>query len=397
MSSIISLGVQNIKIMFESTTKRVQLQKDYDSQLFTILKSFDLLNSKLNYKLAYDHLGFQKAISNNSEFQSYVQLINQKQQVKLILLKSDLKLDLISEREVDLKATQKLNETIVIERDQKENFGRNDEYNKVDSKLSTIIQTQLKSLELGLYDQLHTSNVFKSIANSSPDMTKSDIFRTKNPKARRVEITCSICKFKSQHPFIFYCNSPQCFDLIICPYCEERHSNEDESEHILIKSYKALTLKPKLEDVVTESILLSPKKEANSKNYERPMIVKNQFNKDANHITNKYLDSTYLELKQSYVIKEGKDIDVIIRTQNTGTAEWPIGSKFANIHVKDNNNIVGEDSSLKKKFKPNENVNFIIKLQTSNKPKGKYTSLWQLQNEKGEPFGQVITIHIEIV
>lgn len=402
ISSTISLGVQNVKITFESTTKRVQLQKDLETQMVTILKSFDLLSSRLSYRLVYEHVGVQKGIKTNSDFQIYVQQINQKQQVKLILFKSDLKHDLISEKEEDLKTIHKLNETIIIEKDQKENFKRQyEESNKDESKLATLIQEQLKSLELGLYDQLHSSKV-KPNANSCLNITQSDIFRTKNPKASRVEVSCSLCKGKMKHPFIFYCNNPKCFELVICPYCEDQHANEDESEHILIKSYKVLRLKPGQDDTaVAESILLSPKKEANSissKLTEKIPVSLNQIssNKDANHITN-CLDSFFLEGKQTYVIKEGKNLNVILRIQNNGKVTWPMGCKLVMIPMNSNANIIGHENILKVKTLPNEITNLMITLLTSNKPKGEYTSLWQLQNDKSEPFGQIIKIFVQIV
>ena len=128
--------------------------------------------------------------------------------------------------------------------------------------------------------------------------------------------------------------------------------------------------------------------------------VQNIYNYIKNNITSPFqkdLSSNYLNKTLNLNTKNNNDSLIINLTLiNDGKLDWP--NPLFLICLKEKSLIFGKTIRIMNQILPSKTIDIKIKLDLSNiKNNGKYVSLWQLFDEKGNSFGNIFTININCI
>ena len=127
--------------------------------------------------------------------------------------------------------------------------------------------------------------------------------------------------------------------------------------------------------------------------------LNNIYNNINNVITSlqKDLSSNYLNKTLNFNTKNNNDSLIVNLTLiNNGKLEWPNPSFL--ICLKEKSQIFGEKIKIINQVLPSKSIDIKVKLDLSNiKNNGKYISIWELFDEKGNSFGNIFTININCI
>ena len=161
----------------------------------------------------------------------------------------------------------------------------------------------------------------------------------------------------------------KCDNFDLCENCEEK--NGKNHGHPLLK----------LRNIYQKDLF---EKKYNLKNEEK---LKN----------NENIKPTFACLNKKFnykTINNNNFIIIPMHLLNNGEAKWPIPSYF--VCQEEISQIKGEKVKIfNQSSKPSKEISFVIKIELKNINKtGEYTSIWRLEDEKGEKYGPEITIKI---
>lgn len=375
----------SIKVVYESTTKRVQLCNSFEDQLICILSAFNIPNDVINsLTLYYEYQSNLFYVNNNQDFNKAKQICNTNQQ-------KTLKLFLTNQNFININNIKEIGQT---ESNQSKQFSENEDYlrskliEEEDKKLNNFIDSQLSILKKDLISQIKQTDVYKSRIEESINNSiyESKISQTSflNSKNNFIKFNCSYCLKEKQNPYAFYCSNEVCDNLVFCNDCETQHFTDREESHKPIKSYKLYTkntLDPALKDLLQDAKL--------------------NFDKDINqsYISNlnseETLNSEFLSELSNVIVKKGKKITKIVKIKNNGSKSWPKDCELECLNVF--SQILGKGSKIGIKINPEQEVNVEINLFSDSLEQGDYESYWQVKHEKDKFFGQIAVIKIKIV
>ena len=145
------------------------------------------------------------------------------------------------------------------------------------------------------------------------------------------------------------------------------------------------------------------KKTSQLNNQDNKNDLFGNLNKKYNNINNvitslqKDLSSNYLNKTLNFNTKNNNDSLIVNLTLiNNGKLEWPNPSFL--ICLKEKSQIFGKKIKIINQVLPSKSIDIKVKLDLSNiKNNGKYISIWELFDEKGNSFGNIFTININCI
>lgn len=99
-----------------------------------------------------------------------------------------------------------------------------------------------------------------------------------------------------------------------------------------------------------------------------------------------------VEIPDGTEIAAGTDFDKVWRIKNTGTCTWNLNYRIVFVQ---GDQMEGSTERIKESVRPGQSYDIIIDQKAPNSP-GKYTSVWQMVNASGTPFGERVWVKITV-
>jgi len=192
--------------------------------------------------------------------------------------------------------------------------------------------------------------------------------------------------------------------LIIAPNAKKKNKNCHPHPFIMIRKPERAPLT--IQCMIRETMPLLQNNIPNDNEYKfEEVIPKSIKNKEESPQPNNINQSIIVDLKElssecltsSLEIKckdDTKEIVKSIKILNSGERSWPKPVYLT--CIKEESGITGPSSSIKLKVEKGKETNVEIKMNCKDVKEGSYVSVWQLQNDKKEFFGQKICLKIII-
>lgn len=198
--------------------------------------------------------------------------------------------------------------------------------------------------------------------------------------------------------------------LIIAQNVRKKNKNSHPHPFIMIRKPERAPLA--IQCMIKENVPLLQNNIPNNIEYKFeefvPQNINNNNNKkvENNNIFNLNINQSYIadikELSSEFLTDsldvkckpETKEIVKSIKVKNNGEKSWPKPVYLT--CVKEDSAIHGPSSLIKLKIEKGRETNVEIKLNCKDVKEGSYLSVWQLQNDKKEFFGQKICLKINI-
>jgi len=216
-------------------------------------------------------------------------------------------------------------------------------------------------------------------------------------------VTCDGCGKKPLKGIRYKC--AVCHDFDYCAKCEEKNKNSHPHPFIMIRKPERAPLT--IQCMIREAMPLLQNNIPNNNEYKFEEIIPKNINKieESPHFNNNINQSIIVDLKElssecltsSLEIKckdDTKEMVKSIKMKNNGERSWPKPVYLT--CIKEESGIYGPSSSIKLKVEKGKETNVEIKLNCKDVKEGSYVSVWQLQNDKKEFFGQKISLKITI-
>jgi len=220
----------------------------------------------------------------------------------------------------------------------------------------------------------------KKCASQSIDLIKSsDVVHT--------TVTCDGCRMKPLIGNRFKC--AVCHDFDYCAGCEEKNKEVHPHPFILIRKPERAPVS--ISCVVKESCPIIQKEIPFNHEYKlADAIINNSIIVDVNE-----LSSQCLTLNLDIVaFEEAKEILKTLKLRNNGAKPWPKPVYLA--CVLESSTITGNSVPIKLRIESGKENNIELKFNNKDLVAGDYVSVWQLQNEKKEFFGEKIVLKVKI-
>jgi hypothetical protein len=181
-----------------------------------------------------------------------------------------------------------------------------------------------------------------------------------------------------------------CHNFDFCSKCEEKNKDSHPHPFILIRHPERAP--HSISCVVKESCPIIQKSIPFNQDYKlADAIINNSIIVDANELDAQCL-TNYFDV---YVKEDCKEIIKTLKFKNTGKKTWPKPVYLA--CITDSSTITGNSVPIKLKVDVGKQSNVEIKLNNKDLVAGEYVSIWQLQTEKKEFFGDKIILFVKVI
>ena len=409
-----------------------------------IYNRINLIN-KDNYLSLTNDSSFKKSFTTNND-ESMI-LCNELNQVNLNFFNKSLKIE-IDKFEIE-------NNNNIVTRNKAFNKSKLIKLENISKELTKIIDKKLSYLKTNFLKKLLSTNISKSFLDKN-NVINNSIYKS----SILFKAKCSICFCENLFQYIYYCLNEKCINLRFCLNCEPDHINTNNNTHMLFKCFKYQDKHPfydKLKNFSnkdTEDLQKKDKANCNKlKNvhYNYNVELINSNNKVCNKLHHKIktkeisnnvylqedtlinrslennkntillrtnrnsfsinskinikenekllfnnsINSKFLGIYKELLVKTGKNITKSIKVKNTGNINWPKGSEL--VCIENISLVKGIGNRLCIKTEPMKEINIEITLDTSKYKPGSYNSYWQMKNDTGIFFGDVLEINVVIV
>jgi hypothetical protein len=201
-------------------------------------------------------------------------------------------------------------------------------------------------------------------------------------------VTCDDCGVSPIQGNRYKC--AVCHNFDFCPKCEEK--NKDLHPHPFILIRHPDRAPHSISCIVKESCPIIQKEIPFNKDYKlADAILNNSIIVDTNELSAQCVTS-YLDV---YVREDFLgEIVKILKLKNNGKKSWP-KPVYMTCHT-ESSAVYGYSVPIKIKVEPGKESNVEIKLNNKQLKVGEYVSVWQLQNEKKEFFGDKIVLLLKV-
>lgn len=245
-------------------------------------------------------------------------------------------------------------------------------------------------------NKLYEKFIAKKKKNSSQDLEK-EIKQESNNLIIHTYVTCDGCGESPITGKRYKC--AVCHDFDYCSKCEEQNKDSHQHPFILIRDPERAPLS--IQCLVKENCRIIQKEIPFNKEYKLADVFNNN-NNNINVINNiqssdelNQLSSKCITNSLDIIINEdSKEIVKTLKLKNNGKKSWPKPAYLT--CLTEESSIKGNSASIKLKVDPGKENNVEIKLIKNDLKIGEYISVWQLQNEKREFFGEKIILNVKI-
>jgi len=200
-------------------------------------------------------------------------------------------------------------------------------------------------------------------------------------------VTCDGC---GMYPLVgnrFKC--AVCHNFDFCNACEENNKETHPHPFILIRTPDRAP--HSISCVVKESCPIIQKSIPFNSDYKlADVIINNSIIAEVNELSSQCLTSN-LDIVS---FEDSKEILKTLKLKNSGAKSWPKPVYLTCIG--ESSTIVGHNVPIKLKIESGKENNVEVKLNNKDLKAGDYVSVWQLQNEKKEFFGEKIVLKVKI-
>ena len=252
----------------------------------------------------------------------------------------------------------------------------NEKFSKIKEKIAD--KTMKKSLKL-------MEKILSKKKTSKQDM-ESEI-----PLENAAIHDCVTCDDCGVSPIIgkrYKCAVCNNFDF--CSKCEEKNKDSHPHPFILIRNNDRAP--HSISCIVKDNCQIIQKIIPFNKDYKlADVFINNSIIAEVNELSSKCLTDNLSIL----VTDESKEIIKTLKLKNIGTKNWPKPVYLT--CVAESSTIAGTSVPIKIKVESGKENNVEIKINSKDLKSGDYISVWQLQNEKKESFGERVTLNVKIV
>ena len=201
----------------------------------------------------------------------------------------------------------------------------------------------------------------------------------KKEKAIHNNIYCDGCNTSPIVGIRFKCS--KCIDFDFCEICEKLY--KEYHPHALIRIENPESPKT----IIKKTFEINKGESQSSENFEKV-----DYNFNPNVLDNCEIGKTVNFLVE---IEEKNDLRKGVKLINSGPTTWNKFFTFVCLGSSDKNTYLkGNDIPMKLAIKPGESVNLEIYIPAVKIIKGKYTSNWQMRNDKNDYFGEQLNFEI---
>ncbi len=234
--------------------------------------------------------------------------------------------------------------------------------------------------------------IAKKKKNSSQDL-ESEIKLDSNDLTIHTHVTCDGCGESPIKGRRFKC--AVCHDFDFCSKCEELNKDSHQHPFIMIRHPDRAPIS--ISCIVKENCPIIQKVIPFNQQYKLADVFNNVNNNNIQSVfeQNLQLSSQCLSNSLSIVISEdSKELVKTVKLKNNGQKSWPKPVYLT--CLTDQSTIKGPNVPIKIKVDPGKENNVEVKLSKKDLKVGDYISIWQLQNEKKEFFGEKVVLNVKI-
>jgi len=256
-------------------------------------------------------------------------------------------------------------------------------------KLSQFLDEKLTQLK----HKIEKKTVKKSMKLLEKFMSKkknapqSLDYEMKNSSIIHPSVTCDGC---GMYPLVghrFKC--AVCHDFDFCATCEEKSKDSHPHPFILIRTPERAP--HSISCIVKESCPIIQKSIPYNNEYKlADAIINNSIIAEIHELSSQCLTSNL----NIVAFEDAKEILKTLKLKNNGQKSWPKPVYLT--CISEESTITGNSVPIKLKIENGKENNVEIKLNNKDLKTGDYVSVWQLQNEKKESFGEKIVLKVKI-
>jgi len=180
-----------------------------------------------------------------------------------------------------------------------------------------------------------------------------------------------------------------CHNFDFCAACEEKNKETHPHPFILIRTPDRAP--HSISCVVKESCPVIQKSIPFNSEYKlADVIINNSIIAEVNELTSQCLTSNL----DVVAFEDSKEILKTLKLKNNGAKSWPKPVYLS--CIAEASTITGNSVPIKLKIESGKENNVEIKLNNKDLKAGDYVSVWQLQNEKKEFFGDNIVLKVKV-
>ena len=268
-----------------------------------------------------------------------------------------------------------------------EKFGQ-----KLKKNLNKFLDNKLNKLKEKICEKTMKKSVkimekFMKKKKSSP-RNLEDIIPQKNSNlVIHSGVTCDDCGISPIKGNRYKCAVCHNFDL--CSACEEKNKDTHKHPFILIRSPERAPYS--ISCVVNENCPIIQKNIPFNQDYKlADVILNNSIIGETSELSSQCLTSN-LTIVSS---ENSKEIVKTLKIKNNGLKSWPKPVYLT--CISESSTLIGNSVPIKLKVDSGKESNVEIKLNNKDMKSGEYVTVWQLQNEKKEFFGEQFVIFIKL-
>jgi len=260
-----------------------------------------------------------------------------------------------------------------------------------DSKMLEKFEAELKSnISTFLDDKFKKmkSKIEKKTVKKSKELLKK-FMKTDPVKSNVVHagVTCDGCGVFPVVGSRFKC--AVCHNFDYCANCEEKNKEAHPHPFVLIRTPERAP--HSIQCVVREDCPIIQKSIPFNGDYKlADAIINNSIIAEVSELSSQCLTSN-LDIVS---FEDAKEILKTIKLKNNGVKSWPKPVYLT--CVAEASTITGPSVPIKLKIESGKENNVEIKLNNKDLKAGDYVSVWQLQNEKKESFGEKIALKVKV-
>jgi len=394
------------QINFEGESKSIEVSKTFNNFIERVKERFNLHTTDDQYlDIKYtDDEGDQIAVSNEFD---YEQAKNFLYRSKITTLKFNIWLK--NTNDTSLREDIELLNNSVKAKGNREDCNSNKEIsneeilniNKVnsDDKISTKNDNennQNKDLKTNSVEDINNFTSYFEDEKINTSQTSTSAIT----KSIHLNIGCDGCNVCPIIGDRYKCTV--CKDFDYCEKCEDM--NKDVHTHPFIKIRNPDRAPKELVPGVSEqqhhhkvgNVHHKHHNKHHSKDKERENKLISLIDKIQAEISDKCkIDESILPTIE---IEENKDLRKQVKLINSGPTSWTKFYTFVCLNSVDKNTYLkGNDITMKVILKSGDSINVEIFIPAQKIRKGKYTSIWQMRNDKNEYFGEQFNLTINVI
>ena len=228
---------------------------------------------------------------------------------------------------------------------------------------------------------------FMAKKKNSPKDLEDLIQQKKDNLAIHSNVSCDDCRVSPIQGNRYKC--AVCHNFDFCSGCEEKNKDSHPHPFILIRNPDRAP--HSISCIVTENCSIIQKNIPCNQEYKlADAIIKNSIIVEGSQLSSQCLTNN-LEIIASV---DSKDLIKTLKLKNNGLKSWPKPVYLT--CISESSTLLGIAIPIKIKVEPGKETNVEIKVCIKDLNAGEYVSVWQLQNEKKEFFGDRIVVNIKV-